>query len=202
MKQWIYDWGGANVALFHVINANHRQWLDDLMLALTWSGDHNRFALYVAFIGLVTWWRIARYPGSQVGREWMLALTTFTIAYLVDGLLVTGLKSYIDLPRPPSVLAPDGVVVVGPPELHHSFPSGHASFSAVVAAVLWPCASSIAMRIVLVLYVIAVCLSRPYLGFHFPADVLFGSVISVLLVVGVRAALTRCTAIASQTGKL
>ena len=202
MKQWIYDWGGANVALFHVINANHAQWLDQLMLALTWAGDHNRFALYVAFIALVAWWRIARYPESPVVREWMLALATFSIAYLADGLLVTALKSYIDLPRPPSVLSPDSLVVVGPPEFHHSFPSGHASFATVLAAVLWPCARSLAMRIALVCYVIAVCLSRLYLGFHFPADVLFGSLISLLLVVGTRTTLTRCTAIAGPTGKL
>src|SRR3954466_359480 len=193
MKQWIYDWGGANIALFHAINANHAQWLDGVMLALTWAGDHNRFALYVAFIALVTWWRIARYPQSSDGRKWMLALVTFSIAYLVDGVLVTGLKSYMDFPRPSSVLSPESLVVVGPAEFHHSFPSGHASFAAVLAAVLWPCANSLATRIGIIFYVVAVCLSRAYLGFHFPADVLFSSLTSVLLVVGIRTMLTRCT---------
>jgi membrane-associated phospholipid phosphatase len=189
MKEWIYDWGGANVAMFHALNANHAHWLDQVMLALTWAGDHNRFALYVSFIALVTWWRIARYPESPAGREWMLALATFAIAYVLDGFVVTGLKSYMDLPRPSLVFLQDSLVVVGPAEFHHSFPSGHASFAALFVASLWPCTRSLALRIALVVYVVAVCLSRPYLGFHFPADVLFGSLLSVLLVVGVRAAL-------------
>jgi len=193
MKEWIYDWGGANAALFHALNSNHAQWLDHMMLALTWAGDHNRFALYVSFIALVTWWRIARYPDSPVAREWMLALATFAIAYVLDGFLVTGLKSYMDLPRPSLVFSPDSLVVVGAAEFHHSFPSGHASFAALFATVLWACTRSLALRIALVLYVVAVCLSRPYLGFHFPADVFFGSLMSVLLAVGVRAALRRWT---------
>src|SRR3954467_551808 len=152
MKQWIYDWGGANIALFHAINANHAQWLDQVMLALTWAGDHNRFALYITFIALVAWSGIARYPASPAARKWLLALATFSIAYLVDGVLVTELKSYINLPRPSSVLSPDDLVVVGPPEFKHSFPSGHASFAAVFAAVLWPCANSLATHIALVFY--------------------------------------------------
>jgi membrane-associated phospholipid phosphatase len=193
MKDWIYDWGGANAALFHALNANHAQWLDHTMLALTWSGDHNRFALYVSFLALVTWRRIARYPESPIAREWMLALTTFAIAYVLDGFLVTGLKSYMDLPRPSLVFLPDSLVVVGPAEFHHSFPSGHASFAALFATVLWACTSRRGVRIALVLYVVGVCLSRPYLGFHFPADVFFGSLMSALLAIGVRAALIRWT---------
>jgi membrane-associated phospholipid phosphatase len=193
MKEWIYDWGGANVALFHAINANHARWLDRFMLALTWAGDHNRFALYVACTALITWWQFARHPARPTSGEWILALATFSLAYLADGLLVTALKSYLDFPRPSALFAPDALVVVGPPEFHRSFPSGHASFAALFAAVLWPCAKSHATRIALVVYVIAVCVSRPYLGFHFPADVLFGSLKSVLLVVTVRMALKKCT---------
>ena len=61
MNEWIYDWGGANVALFHAINGNHAPWLDRFMLALTWAGDHHRFALYVACTALITWWQFARH---------------------------------------------------------------------------------------------------------------------------------------------
>jgi membrane-associated phospholipid phosphatase len=89
------------------------------------------------------------------------------------------------------VFPPDSLVVVGTPEFHHSFPSGHASFAMLVAAVLWPTARNLGARTALVLYVAGVCLSRPYLGFHFPADVLFGSLKSLLVVIAIRAALTR-----------
>jgi membrane-associated phospholipid phosphatase len=191
MKEWLYDWGGLNVALFHAINANHAAWLDRLMLALTWAGDHDRFSLYLAVLALVTWWRFSRDPESPTARTWMLALATFSIGYVLDGMLVIGLKSAFDFPRPPAVLPADSLVIVGPPELRHSFPSSHASFAMLVAAVLWPWAKNLATRVALALFVVGVCLSRPYLGMHFPADVLFGSLKSLLVVIAIRATLTR-----------
>lgn len=191
MKAWLYDWGGLNVALFHAINANHAAWLDRLMLALTWAGDHDRFSLYLAALGLVTWWRFARNPESPSARAWMLAFATLSIGYLLDGMLVIGLKSVFDFPRPPAVLPADSLVMVGQPELRHSFPSGHASFAALVGAVLWPEAKNLATRVALALFVVGVCLSRPYLGMHFPADVVFGSLMSILVVIAIRAMLTR-----------
>ena len=191
MEEWLYDWGGLNVALFHAINAKHAAWLDRLMLALTWAGDHNRFPLYLAVLALVTWWRLSRDPESPSTRAWMLALATFSIGYLLDGMLVIGLKSAFDFPRPPAVLPADSLVIIGPPELRHSFPSGHASFAMLVAAVLWPEAKNLATRIALALFVAGVCLSRLYLGMHFPADVLFGGLMSLLVVIAIRVTLTR-----------
>ncbi len=191
MKEWLYDWCGLNVVLFHAINANHAAWLDWIMLGLTWAADHNRFEPYIAIVALATWWRFSRDPAGPAARAWVLALATFSIGYLLDGMLVIGLKSAFDFPRPPVIFPPDSLVVVGAPEFHHSFPSGHASFAMLVAAVLWPTARTLGARTALVLYVAGVCLSRPYLGFHFPADVLFGSLKSLLVVIAVRAALTK-----------
>jgi len=189
MKAWLYDWGGANVTLFHTINANHAAWLDSIMLALTWAGDHDRFAGYLGVLALFTWWRFSRNPANASSHALVLALVTLSIAYFLDGLLVIGLKSAFDFPRPSAVFAPDGIVVVGTPEFRHSFPSGHASFAALLATVLWPLVKPF-IRAALVLFVIGVCLSRLYLGFHFPADVLFGSLKSLVLVTAVRAALS------------
>jgi membrane-associated phospholipid phosphatase len=191
MKEWIYDWGGLNVVLFHAVNANHAAWLDRVMLALTWAGDHNRFPAYLAVLALATWWRFALDPASPPARAWVLALATFSLGYVLDGMLVLGLKDAFDFPRPPAVFPADGLVVVGPAEFHHSLPSGHASFATLVAASLWPMTRSLGGRIALVLFVVLVGLSRPYLGLHFPADVLFGSLKSLLVVVAVRAALTK-----------
>ncbi len=192
MKAWLYDWGGLNVALFHAINANHAPWLDALMQAFTWVGDHNRFEYYLAALALATWWQYAREPDSPRTRAWLLALAIFSLGYILDGMLVIGLKAAFDFPRPPAVFPPDSVIVVGTPEFHHSFPSGHASFSTLIAASLWPIASRLAVRSLLVVLVAGVCLSRPYLGFHFPADVLFGCLKTLFLVVAIRAVLLRC----------
>lgn len=196
MKAWLYDWGGLNVALFHAINANHAPWLDQLMLALTWAGDHDRFVPYLAVLAGATWWQFARDAASTATRTWMIALATFSIAYLLDGFLVISLKSAFDFPRPPALLAPGSLVVVGLPELRHSFPSGHASFAMLTGAVLWPCVRNAPGRVALAILVAGVCLSRPYLGMHFPADVVYGGLKSLLLAVAVRAALARWAAAA------
>ena len=193
MKEWIYDWGGLNVVLFHAINAHRAAWLDRIMLVLSWAGDHDRFSAYLTVLALVTFWHYSRDPASPRTRAWVLALATLAIGCLLDGMLVVSLKSAFDLPRPSMVFSPDNVVVVGTAEFHRSFPSGHASFAALVAAVLWPTTRNFGARIALVLYVVGVCLSRPYLGLHFPADVLFGSLKSLLVVIAVRAALTKWT---------
>jgi membrane-associated phospholipid phosphatase len=166
------------------------------MLALTWAGDHDRFVPYLAVLAGATWWQFKRAPAGPATRAWMLALATFPIGYLLDGFLVIGLKSAFDFPRPPALLSPGSLVVVGLPELRHSFPSGHASFAMLTCAVLWPCLRNAPGRVALGILVTGICLSRPYLGMHFPADVLYGSLKSLLLVVAVRAALTRWPAAA------
>jgi membrane-associated phospholipid phosphatase len=198
MKEWLYDWGGLNVLLFQAINAHHAPWLDRIMLALTWAGDHNRFAIYLAALALVAWRHFAQDPSGASARTWMLALATFSIGYLLDGMLVLAFKDALDFPRPPAVFPAAGVVVIGTAEFHHSLPSGHAAFAALVAASLWPMPRSLAGRIALVLFAVLVSLSRPYLGFHFPADVLFGNLLSVLVVVAVRAALTKWMPVAPR----
>lgn len=116
----------------------------------------------------------------------VLALATFSIGYLIDGALVLGLKITLDFPRPPAVFMPDHLIVVGTAEFRHSLPGGHASFATLLAAALWP-VSNLCVRFALVLFVVIVCLSRPHLDFHFPADVVLGSLLALLVAITVRA---------------
>lgn len=194
MKHWLYDWGGLNDVLFHIINAHHAPWLDWVMLAVAWISDHDRFPIYMGGFALITLWRVWRDSSEPAARAWVLACATFSIGYLFDGALVLGLKTSLDFPRPPAVFSPEQIVLVGAPEFRFSFPSGHASFAALVAGVLWPMARSLPARWGLVFFVFVVCLSRPYLGVHFPADVVAGSALAVLVAIAVRAGLEKTLA--------
>lgn len=79
------------------------------------------------------------------------------------------------------------------PESSYSFPSGHATFSAAVAAAVlllawrtrwrWVCAVAGA------LFALVVGYSRVYLGVHYPSDIVAGWALSVGWVVGVWLAL-------------
>ena len=178
MKEVLYDWGGANVWLFHVINDIRFVWLDKVMLLGTELGDHTLFPFYLGLLALCAL-AVADTPGQepvhyrlQVTR-WMAVIAVFSCAYLFDGLLLAVLKPALDFPRPPLALPPGTVQVVGTPEYHHSLPSGHSSFAMLVTASLWPVLKH-GWRVAGVIFVLWVGVSRISLGAHFPADVMAG----------------------------
>ena len=173
MKAIFYDWGGANIWLFHAINDIRFVWLDRLMLLGTLLGDHSLFPLY---LGLLTLFALVRVSlsGQDAARcrlqanRWLTVIAVFSLAYLLDGALLTALKSYFDYPRPPLALPQGSVQIIGMPEFHHSLPSGHASFAMLITASLWPVMSR-SWRVAGVLFVLWVGISRISLGAHFPA---------------------------------
>ena len=196
MKEIFYDWGGANVWLFHFINNIHTDYLDQAMLLGTNLGGHAHFALYFALAALAAYFSAA-YASRQdtqavrsITEPWLIALTVFSVAYLLDGALLGWLKPLLDFPRPPLALPIGSLHIVGPAELHHSLPSGHSSFAMLVAASLWPVLRRWG-RILVISYVLWVGISRISLGAHFPADVVAGLLSSFLVVIVVRWGITR-----------
>ncbi|MGA7595874.1 MAG: phosphatase PAP2 family protein [Gallionella sp.] len=193
MKSIFYDWGGANVWLFHVINDIRFAWLDRLLLLGTSLGDH---ALFPFYLGLLTLFALVRVNlnGQDAARyrlqanRWLTVIAVFSLAYLLDGMLLTALKSHFDYPRPPLALPQGSVQIIGMPEYHHSLPSGHASFAMLLTASLWPVLRR-SWRAAGVLFVLWVGISRISLGAHFPADVAAGFISSLIVVLLVCAAI-------------
>ena len=168
-----YAWDGFNRALFLWINAYHSHFWDALMLAMTALGSHANFPLYMALALLFSAWRPVGLPRRNV--------VIFGVGYVITGWIVAWIKPLVDFPRPLLALGEQMVHVVGRPELHHSFPSGHASFVVLLAASLTIRAAP-ALRWGLWIFAVLVCLSRPVLGAHFPADVVAGGLIALLTV--------------------
>ena len=169
----LYAWDGLNRTLFLAFNAYHSHYWDVLMLAMTALGDHANYPWYMAVALLLAMWRPVWLPGNNV--------VIFGVGYALTGLLVAQIKPVLDFPRPLLALGPQLVHVVGRPEFHHSFPSGHATFVVLLAASLGHQATP-ALRWGLWIFAMLVCLSRPVLGAHFPADVLAGALIALLTV--------------------
>lgn len=187
MKTILYDWGGANVWLFHAINNLRGQFIDHFMWLGTAIGSHGNFPVYLAGIAVMGLVRTTRAkhevgPGdSHPALAWLGVIAVFSLAYVIDGILVGWIKAMMDFPRPLLALPLGSVHVIGPPLYRYSLPSGHSAFAATVASSLWPLARRNA-RIGLGVYVLWVGLSRISVGAHFPADVLAGLLLGIAVV--------------------
>jgi membrane-associated phospholipid phosphatase len=193
MKEIFYDWGGANVWLFHVINDIRADYWDRFMLLGTGLGEHALFPLYLGLTALVALFAVVKTPLEDSTRyqaqaiRWMAVIAVFSIACFLDGLLIGALKPLLDFPRPPLALPPGTVHIIGEPEYHHSLPSGHSSFAMLVVASLWPILNRWG-RMAGAFFVLWVGISRISLGAHFPADVMAGFLSSLAVVLLVYAA--------------
>lgn len=175
---WLYQWHGANEALFLWIN--HAQWpfKDALAAGGTFIGDHRWFPVYLALALTIAW----RKP------QWLKPnrLLVFAWSYLLSWLIIAQLKPLMDFPRPLLALGDSLVHVVGRPEFHHSFPSGHSTFVFLTLFSLAPGAAP-PIRWGLIGLAAWVAWARIAAGAHFPADVLGGALLGIFCVMVITA---------------
>ncbi|WP_447737802.1 signal peptidase II [Rhodanobacter soli] len=173
-KFFLYDWGGLNIALFQAINMSTPAALEplasffNLVIGNYWTAPLMLLAMW-------GWSKSAHDPtrADAIRHRLMVFSVAFALAFLAAAIS----KLWIDFPRPPAVLG-DMVRVIGDIELHHSLPSGHATYAALVVGALWPLMGRRG-RLGLMLYAMLVGWSRIAAGMHFPADVLAGWVLGL-----------------------
>jgi membrane-associated phospholipid phosphatase len=151
---WALD---ANRALFALLNAWGPATSDGLWANVTVLGD-----TVVAFALCLPLWR--RQPQ---------ALWAFVFVALLGTAWVHGLKPFIDVARPPGVLA--GVHVIGPVFTTHSFPSGHATTAFAIGGLIALGAGSRALAVMALALATSVAVSRVVVGVHWPLDILGGA---------------------------
>ncbi len=97
---------------------------------------------------------------------------------IVSTLIVHGLKEWMLVMRPPAVLGPEQLTVIGTPHKAVSFPSGHTTAAFTMAALL--CLQPIARywKWLLVTLALLVGISRMAVGVHWPLDVMGGALIA------------------------
>lgn len=154
--------------LFFLINHLPHYYLIDL-LALIISGAGSYGVIWL-IVGIVIYIREENKDHHFI----FLLLGTAGISYLITEII---LKNLIRRPRPEAI---EGALLVSQEITRsYSFPSGHATFAFALATIL----SFKEPKLKFILYSVAIliCLTRIYLGRHYPLDVVGGAVIGFIV---------------------
>lgn len=152
-------WTETNQALFLLINGLAARLPETFWQWVTVSGD-----TLLAFAVLL--------PLARRRPDLSLAVL---ITVLLATLLVHGVKPWAAQPRPPAVLAPDLIHIIGKDLRSGSFPSGHSATAFALAGLLGAYLAPGWGRRALLLCAALVGLSRMAVGVHWPLDVLVGA---------------------------
>ena len=163
----------ADVWLFQLLNLHlvHPA-ADDLMVFLT----RERLSGHIFFLA-------ALFIGVRKGKEGFLIICFALLAVGLSDFVASGIfKSLVQRTRP--CFALEHVRLLINQTRSYSFASSHAANSAAVASVTWIFFHKGELveklfTVVMILYGIAVSLSRVYVGVHYPGDVLAGIIIGI-----------------------
>lgn len=165
----------VDVLLFRLVNAHGDTLVDPVMVAL--SSPRLAVPLVLAAFGIE-----ARERGG-----WRAALRTALVvaaAVVLSDSACHLVKVLVARVRPCAAL--DGVRALGPCPSSLSMPSAHAA-NAPAAATVWGGRLSRPGRWTGYVVAALVCLSRVYLGVHYPSDVAVGATIGVVIGAALRA---------------
>ncbi len=154
---------GADLRLLRLMRTRgHTPGLESIAKALGKAGNNG--AVWVA-IGVVL---AVIDPDRR--EEWLICAALGPVAIVLN----YGIKLLVKRPRP--VL--EGLPPLGGAPSSLSFPSAHALSSFAVAVAMFRVDPATAGALLVAL---AISLCRPYLGMHYPSDVLVGALLGIVL---------------------
>lgn len=159
-------------------------WHPNLMLALNQSASQLPDTLWSCITVSGLGWAVLILVSVAHRGDWgaRIVLT----AFIFGGILTHTIKPLLSFPRPGEVLSLDLLHFIGNPVInHHSMPSGHA-LAALSMGTLWVClirAKQLPRWLEWLSWatVLMIAASRVAVGAHWPADVLVGSGLGMMV---------------------
>lgn len=154
-----------DLAIFHMINSGfYNKILDFIMLMASWEFLTVSIIVFLVPALLVLF-------GGKKGRKIAILLI---FAVLISGIFLAIVKDLVARPRPFLIL--DNIRVLSHAS-GYSFFSGHAMLASLFAVVL---ANKYGKSIIYFFIAAIICISRVYLGDHYPSDVIVGVIVGII----------------------
>jgi len=171
---WLQEYGVPAVSLVLLVAILVSGGDRPLFLMFNAVGPHTSDALWANWTllgdALVLMVLILPFVGRRPEMVWALMLTA-----LLAGIVVPLLKQIVEAPRPPAVLPPELLHVIGRAYRSRSFPSGHTTAAFAFAGVLCLHFRRAGVTAALLIVAVGVGISRMAVGVHWPTDVTAGA---------------------------
>jgi len=179
MKELLYDFYGYNSIIFYAINEFSIKYkLQVPLLYITQIFNIENFAIYYILAAIIGY--IALLNKVQKLSSYYDFMARLGISYACFGLLYALLKFTVDMPRPFCSLPIDSFITIldiSKERCLSSFPSSHTGLAVLLTISFWKY-SGIKIRLISLITIALVALSRITLAAHYPADIFYSLFIS------------------------
>lgn len=184
---WLF--GAAFVLLSAVAGTGSLQGTDSLLIQTAQSRPSflldviARLCSALGSLELTAIFLFALVTGLVLSGRRLLA-ARLLIAFLVTGLLEYLLKQFLPVPPvPPDFVRIGDSVPVVTVDYSYPYPSGHALRSTILLGATYLLSSNSVLRAGITLALLALLVSRVYVGVHWPSDVVGGALLGVVAIV-------------------
>ncbi|MGC0372320.1 MAG: hypothetical protein DGJ47_001032 [Rickettsiaceae bacterium] len=181
-----YDWNGMNSNLFTYINQLlHKAQLSKILIYISPIASIEFFAAtYFIVCGYLYYIILSTNKDYKYFQTTAYKMIPVGICYTIFGLTFAALKFGVNLPRPYCSIDPNllpNIADTSGERCLSSFPSAHTGMALIITYYSWKYLSSFA-KLIIVWFVPIIALSRIFLAMHYPADLLYSFLLTLVII--------------------